>query len=133
MAVPARAEYPAVYAWLRDQPGKVVIELPIFRWGSDNFSKNEVYRMVYQTEHGKALVNGYSGFSPPDWEALVARIQKEFPTKELLAEMKKMGVDYLIIHQDEYRLFKGTEINLDPSADQLDLQYQEGDTLVYKL
>jgi hypothetical protein len=124
----AKDEYPPVYDWLKNQPGMVVIELPIFRWGSDSFSKNETHRMLYQTLHGKTLVNGYSGFSPPEWEDLVARLQKDFPSPVMLNELKTLGVNYVIVHQDEYLKWRGetVKLNLTPI-------YDLNQTQVYRL
>lgn len=66
-------DFPKVYTWLADQPGKVVAELPR---GGD---REESYRMYYSLWHGKTLVGGFSGFAPP-----VVPVEKY--------------ADYLIIH-----------------------------------
>lgn len=135
--VPVQAQYPPVYQWLKDQPQGVVLELPIFTWGSDNFSKNEAWRMLYQTLHNKTLVNGYSGYSPPEWEKLVKRLQDDFPSDKTIQEIKDLGVTYLIIHEDEYERWLGSNHatkRLSESRKRLPAPiYSQGKTKVYGL
>lgn len=82
-ALPAPQAYPPVYQWLKSQPGKVIVELPVFTWPNE---ETEIYRMLYSLGHGKVLVNGYSGFTPPSVYALAKNGQ--MPS----------GVDYVIVH-----------------------------------
>lgn len=56
--LPKPEEFPVVYKWLKEQPGKVVLELPM---GGD---ERESKRMYYSWLHNKYLINGFSGFSP---------------------------------------------------------------------
>jgi hypothetical protein len=71
------------------------VELPMFRWGSDDFAKQEAYRMLFATYHRKTLVNGYSGFSPPTWEAMVAAVQESN-----FSQLPKQAL--VVVHEDEY-------------------------------
>ena len=103
------SDTPPVYQWLQQAPGKTMIELPIFRWGYDEFARNETTRMLYQLKHQKLLVNGYSGFSPKKWEEMVAKIHLEFPSPELIGQLKQMKVDYLVIHTQEYTRWRGSQ------------------------
>jgi hypothetical protein len=75
--IPTPQHYPLVYKWLKSQPGKIVLELPVYTWPQE---KIETYRMLYSLESGKTLVNGFSGFTPP---------------------RLKTKVDYLVVHRDE--------------------------------
>jgi len=58
--LPRPEEFPKIYKWLKDQPGEVVLELP--KGGEDI----ELQRMYYSWMHDKKMVNGYSGFKPPE-------------------------------------------------------------------
>jgi len=87
---------PPVYAWLKNQPGEVILELPA---ADENL---ETGRMLYSLEHGKKLINGYSGFMPKEREKLLTGLNREYPSAELDNELKKTGVDYVIIHTDEF-------------------------------
>jgi len=108
--VPTVSEYPRVYQWLKNQPGKVIIELPLYTWGAGEVASKEVYRMVYSLEHKKALVNGYSGFFPPEWEKLAGDLWENFPNQELEGRLRERGVNYVIVHTDEYAPEKVREI-----------------------
>lgn len=101
--VPTEAQYPPEYFALKNLPPGPVLELPIFRWGSDDFAKNEAWRMLYQTYHQHPLVNGYAGFSPPDWERQVSEWQQ---AATISAQPQ---IDYVLIHETEYRKW-GREI-----------------------
>lgn len=49
------------------------------------------------------MVNGYSGFSPPEWEKFVFFLRKYFPQEESLLKLRNIGVNYLVIHLDEFK------------------------------
>jgi hypothetical protein len=104
------SKYPKVYLWLKDQSGEVVVELPMYTWGVGDKYIQEYYRMFYSLEHGKKLVNGASGFIPPKRERLIARMWKNYPSRELEDELIEIGVDYVIVHKDEYDKLKLSEI-----------------------
>ncbi|MDO8487982.1 MAG: hypothetical protein Q7S31_01575 [bacterium] len=82
---PLPLQIPAVYLWLKDQPGRVVLELPVFNIPHEAF---EVERMYFSLYHGKMLVNGYSGFIPPLVDKLVSDPLPNIPA----------GTDYVIDH-----------------------------------
>jgi len=102
-SVPAKNNYPPVYFQLKNLPGSVILELPIYYWGDFQFGKREPLRMIYGLEHGKKTVNGYSGFSPPEWESLVIKLRRDFLSEDNLANIKAIGVNYLIIHEEEFK------------------------------
>lgn len=72
--LPSPKDFPSIYKWLRDQPGEVIEELP--KGGEDV----ELQRMYYSWIHDKRMVNGYSGFKPPEVD---------------------VKVDYVIIHKKD--------------------------------
>lgn len=87
MALP---EIPKVYQWLKDQPGKIVLEAPVFTWPQEAI---ETQRMYFSLYHGKTLVNGYSGFTPPLVFRLAADWKNNIPP----------GVDYIISHDPQIK------------------------------
>lgn len=99
--IPKTGDYPKVYGWLAKQPGRVVLEMPIYFWRNSVLVKKESFRMLYSLEHQKYLVNGTTGFTPSLVEKEVEYLQKVFPDSESLFYIKKLGVDYIIIHQSE--------------------------------
>ncbi|OGM28129.1 hypothetical protein A2962_01070 [Candidatus Woesebacteria bacterium RIFCSPLOWO2_01_FULL_39_61] len=97
---PAPSSYPKVYSWLENQPGKVILEYPPYTWIDDNYSL-EMYRMVYSLKHHKYLINGASGFMPPERGKLLSDIKSDLPNNILDQRLRDLGVDYLIVHKDE--------------------------------
>lgn len=63
--LPSGLDMPGVYRWLGKQSGSVVLELP---QGDENV---ETPRMYFSLWHQKRLVNGFSGFAPPEKEVKV--------------------------------------------------------------
>lgn len=102
-SIPKKENYPPVYSRLKNLPEAVILELPIYYWGDFQFGKREPLRMIYSLEHGKKTVNGYSGFSPPEWESLVIKLRRDFLSKDNLANIKAIGVNYLVIHEEEFK------------------------------
>lgn len=122
-------EYPHYVYWLRDQAEGVVIELPIFRWGSDEFSKNETQRMLYQTVHTKPLVNGYSGFSPPEWEKMVALMQEMDVGQAMMDYLREYGAEYVVIHPGEYLSWRGEAVDIT----ELEVVYKDAEAVIVDL
>lgn len=76
--------YPNYYQQVKNLPGKVILELPVYTWPQE---QHEVERMYFSLYHGKTLVNGYSGFTPP--------------SVYLLPQNIPAGVDYIIRHNED--------------------------------
>ena len=85
---------PAIYGTLRDQPGAVV-ELPFY--GRGGFFGNAGY-MINATRHRRPLVNGYSGFAPPGFEA-TAQMMRAFPREDALELLHTLGVTHVVVHR----------------------------------
>jgi hypothetical protein len=86
-------QLPDVYRFLRTLDRSVVIELPI--------DLAPVY-MYWSTHHWHHLVNGYSGFSPPDYGETLARMTG-FPDNRSVERLKKLNVRYIVVHETFYR------------------------------
>lgn len=110
--MPARSEYPEVYKWLKNQEGDAILELPVYTWGDGELHTQELYRMLYSLEHGKNLINGRSGFIPPQRDLLFADLIRHFPSRDLDERLMSLGVDYIIIHKDQYSQSKLQEIEI---------------------
>jgi hypothetical protein len=94
---------PAIYDRLRDEPHAVVVEMPFY--DRQAFFANAGY-MINATRHRHPLVNGYSGFAPPGFEA-TARAMRTFPGDEALTLMHDLGVTHVVVHRTggmEHRL-----------------------------
>lgn len=96
-----------VNQWLAGQPGDApVLFLPVF---TQTRSYYEARRMLSATAHWRPLVNGYSGFTPPGYEDLAARLNR-FPDAESLALLKEMGVQFVVNEWEYYEAEERTAI-----------------------
>lgn len=85
---------PAAYYWIKDQPGDFVIaEYPL-----DADSPNDMYKF-YQTVHGKKIINGTIPGTPA-YQAAQRMIKLSRP--DTASTLKKMGVKYVLVHQEQY-------------------------------
>jgi hypothetical protein len=98
-------EVSEVYAWLAHQPkNTAIIEIPV-----NNFWLNA--QDVFMSRlHGQPMMNGYSSYCPPLFNYLAG------PSSRLLGDecldvFKRIGVTYLVVHNDliedkDYKTFK---------------------------
>ncbi|QIN78208.1 hypothetical protein GBA65_06435 [Rubrobacter marinus] len=88
------------YAYLAGRAGEdaVVVEVP-FASPADPF--RETPRM-YRSTHGFwRLVNGFASYMPEEyWQR--RSILNSFPDARSLDEMRRLGVDYVMVHPEEY-------------------------------
>jgi hypothetical protein len=89
---------PDVYRVLRNQPGAVVLELPVARPESLAPMPEALY-MYYSTTHWSSLLNGYSGFYPKSYVVTLERLRK-FPDEISLTHLETAGVTHIILHRD---------------------------------
>lgn len=82
-----------VYRSLADKPDAVLLELPLI---APDVALEPIF-MYFSTFHWHRLVNGYSGFSPPSYHDLL-RTMETFPDDASIAEIRRRGVDYVIVH-----------------------------------
>jgi hypothetical protein len=103
MAIPIRATNPATLARplpgyvqyiAKQEPGAVVLEIPLI---FDNESL--AWPQYYSIFHWHKLVNGFSGFFPPGYEALAA-FALQFPSEDSLALFDEIGVRTVVVHND---------------------------------
>ena len=118
--------YLAASSW----PGAVV-ELPIYR--RHEFHRNARY-LLASTAHWRPLVNGFGGFSPPDFDE-TARLAGMFPSVLAVAWLQELGVGYVVVHTDRYpdaNRFRQALDRLDRRRD-LVLEIADGATRLYRI
>lgn len=88
------SEAPAVYAWLKDEPGDFAIaEYPL-----DANTPYEMY-MFYQTKHEKRMINcTIPGTLPNKISQTITKLSLSYSTGVL----KWLGVKYALVHHDRY-------------------------------
>jgi hypothetical protein len=94
---PTPAAAPPVYAWLAtiDLP-RAVVEWPF----GTTYDCDYVFR---QAQHGKPILNGYSGFFPPAYRELDAAFGKRPIPDSVWPEMDRLGAGLLVYHSHEAR------------------------------
>ena len=92
--LPSYETMPEVYRRLEKMPGKVVLEVPM---GDENI---ETDRMIYSLFHGKTLVNGFSGYTPPGYREMAGWVNDGL-SKDEISRLGDMGVEYVIYNQDQ--------------------------------
>lgn len=87
--VPAPPRHTPLGEWLRRTPGPgVVLHLPL---GTDIA---ETPYMLQALEHGRPIVNGYSGQRPPFYSALMETMS-QFPSTDALWTLKELDVRFI--------------------------------------
>ena len=98
----SKNNFPQVHNFLsKTNPNSVFIALPIYNWNLPNSAK-ELEREYFYTKHFRKTVNGYSGFSPAKWQEDVMYLFENFPNKNSINKIKKIGVNYIIVNKNEY-------------------------------
>ena len=81
---------PQTYQWLKNAGG------PAAEWPMDA-GESEYSYVRWATVHHQKIVNGVSGFAPPEFERLAA-LSKQHPLDGYIDALRGVGVRYLIIH-----------------------------------
>ncbi len=94
---PAPTSPPAIYSTLPDRGDAVVVDLPV----PDVFNPFDFVYIYNSTFHRRRLLNGSSGFIPPDYYQLVFA-SRSFPDDESLRWLRARGAEYAVLHGDYY-------------------------------
>lgn len=96
--MPRKEDFPPVYAWLAGRPEvNALLELP---WQDSEvpWFILDLQAMYHGTRHWKPLVNGYSGFFPPFYQALRRRCCWPVPEGEVLEDLRRARVTHVLVH-----------------------------------
>jgi hypothetical protein len=75
----------------------VLVDLPI----PDRFNAYDFQYIYFSTFHHRRVLNGASGFIPPDYANLVIASQ-DFPAGTSLEVLRARGAQYAVLHADYY-------------------------------
>jgi hypothetical protein len=87
----------------------VLIDMPINNTipYPDAFARGEeqdgYYLLLASTLHHKKILNGYSGYIPPLYMQRANFFSKDFPTDAQLSTLRQLGVNGVVLHENEYR------------------------------
>ena len=84
-----------VYRAMRSAGPGVVVELPMPT--AQTLPGNDTEYEMWSLKHWHPLVNGYSGYYPPDYIETLARMEA-FPDDESVARLRRLDVRYVIVH-----------------------------------
>src|SRR6185503_4465438 len=121
--LPVAADLPTTYRTLATVPEAVVYDqypVPL----------DEALAMYFQIFHGKRLVGGYSGFTPP-WGAWTRGRTQRFPTDESTSLLWDLGVRHVLWHLPTVAAAEFASHHLPEATMRLDAQL--GDTLAVVL
>ncbi|MET0387518.1 MAG: hypothetical protein ABW321_16225 [Polyangiales bacterium] len=82
--------------WLALQPEGAVAMVPPNASGRAHDYPDTVLGMLQSLEHKHPIVNGYSGFFPPESDRLVA-LMRQFPKPASVRALRKHGVRYAVV------------------------------------
>jgi hypothetical protein len=96
----------SVYKIIRSAGPGVVLELPLPNL--NRLPGREAYYLLWSMQHWHPLVNGYSGYYPPDYVRTLVSMES-FPNDASLARLAEHAVRYIVVHQaffapDDYSL-----------------------------
>lgn len=125
----AEEDLPPVYRFLRDNPEvTAVLDVPL------GAAIDDLPYQYFATFHRKPLVNGYSGFIPPDNLAFRAECCESVPDARHLAILQEWGVTHVVIHLDRFdRRWKRREARHWNRTAEVRKVYQDDRTIVYSL
>jgi hypothetical protein len=89
----------SVYAAIQRVGPGPVLELPLPRLYA--LPGHEPVYMVWSIGHWHPLVNGYSGYYPPEFAQTVVRTE-HFPDDQSIAQLRNIGVRYIVLHRVYY-------------------------------
>ena len=97
-------DIPAADRWLATQPGPfAVAEVPLPNpQHAGPFERAQTQYLLHSAAHWQKTVHGYSGIRPPLHEALYPAL-RGFPNDESLAALARIGVNFVVVHVDQYR------------------------------
>jgi hypothetical protein len=94
----------------------VVLELPLPTLGS--LWRHEALHQAGSIHHWTRLVNGYSGFVPPEYVTTLQAME-QFPDRTSIARLRAIDVDFLVVNREHYAEpeFRAVEAALIDSPD----------------
>jgi len=120
------------YDVLARQAPAPVIEMPFFE--QPPFFPRHSFYMLMSTRHWMPLVNGYSDYTPPDFQETAVALAP-FPFPRAFARAKELGVRYAMFHLNVYDARTRAEVEgrLREFAPYLRELYADADTRLYEI
>ena len=134
VGVPYKVDVPAIDRWLDTQPKPfVVAEVPVpspGNWGA--LERQQTQSMLHATAHWQKTIHGYSGIRRPRHDQLYIELTA-FPDATSINSLREVGVNYVVVHTDEYGNRWRTVEERIAKTPALRLDHVEGDGRVYSI
>jgi hypothetical protein len=95
---PHEALHEPFIAWLARHPGGAVAMVPPVGGPHVAAYDHTVLAMLQSLRHGHPIVNGYSGFFPPESDRLVVLLRR-FPAPDCLSALRRHAVRYVVVDE----------------------------------
>ncbi len=101
--VPYQVNVPAIDRWLDTQPKPfVVAEVPVPSPGDlGALERQQTQSMLHATAHWQKTIHGYSGIRRERHDQLYIELTA-FPDATSINSLREVGVNYVVVHTDEY-------------------------------
>ena len=132
--VPYTLNIPPIDRWLDTQPKPFVIaEVPVPSPGDlGALERQQTQAMLHAMAHWQKTVHGYSGIRRPFHEELYKELST-FPDPGSMARLREAGVNYVVVHSDEYGSRWGSVAEEIAHTPALKLEHVEGAGRVYSI
>lgn len=98
--IPTGGAIPKVYSWLRAQPSGAALEFPFLPNSAGGYLVANYYQ-YFSIYHQHPILNGnFTGVMPSGITAMTRQLRDDFPSPELLDELRGLDIKYLIVHYD---------------------------------
>lgn len=103
LCFPPRSSYRE--AWVQFVADRLPVDsplicLPVARNASETAQEQSTIWMMYACQHGRPLLNGYSGFFPPSWVELEPRLRQQPLEAATLDRLREMGARAMVVRKD---------------------------------
>jgi hypothetical protein len=132
--VPYAVTIPAIDRWLDTQPKPFVIaEMPVPSPGDlGALERQQTSSMLHATAHWQKTIHGYSGIRQPFHDQLYLALTA-FPDAASIASLRSVGVNYVVVHTEEYGGRWPAIEQAIAHTPELKLEHVEGDGRAYSL
>jgi hypothetical protein len=98
--IPTGGAVPPVYTWLRAQPPGALLEFPFMSNSAGGYLIANYYQ-YFSIYHQRPILNGnFTGVMPSGIAALTPQLRDDFPSPELLDQLRGLDIRYLVVHYD---------------------------------
>lgn len=84
-------EPPPVYRWIAQAKPRAFLALPVRH-------DDEYAHMLYATSHRRPMMNGVSGFAPPEYNLVSSAANRDPIPDRFIDNLKRMGCEIVVVH-----------------------------------